>query len=275
MEFICPSDLEALAFLQENFPESSANTLREWIKAGRVRVNGKAIGKSHDTIPKGAGVVIGPKVSFIDKKVKLLFEDEALVVLEKPEGLLSVATDFEKATSLHDMLKKRFHRQRVFPVHRLDRGTSGVMLFAYSEFSRKHLKQQFEQHSIEKVYFAIVAGAPPSAKGTWESYLQEDPLYSMHSTSDPEKGKLAITHYEVIGRRGQYALKPVTGKKHQLRVHCQQAGIPVVGDDRYQGPAFSRLCLHAAKLSFVHPLRKKKMHFEAPLPRVFEKFISL
>src|SRR5690349_17111678 len=168
MEHISSKECLILDLLREMYPESSANTLRSWLRAGRITVNGKSVLKANASIAAHSTVSVGPKVSFLRKGVKVLFEDEEVIVLEKPEGLLSVATDFDNTTSLHCLLKRRFHKQRVFPVHRLDRETSGVMIFAYTDFSRKRLKEQFEKHSIEKVYYAIVEGKPSDKKGTWE-----------------------------------------------------------------------------------------------------------
>lgn len=279
MQHTVSKDCLILDFLHELFPDSSLNTLRSWLRAGRISVNDKPVSKANLPLTSGACVEIGPKVSFLKRGVKVLFEDDDIIVLEKPEGLLSVATDFDNTTSLHCLLKRRFHKQRVFPVHRLDRETSGVMIFAYTDFSRKRLKEQFEKHSIEKLYYAIVQGKPPAKKGTWESYLEEDPFYSVSSTIKPGAGKLAITHYEVVSTHSSVsllALRPVTGKKHQLRVQCKEAGLPILGDKRYGtgNDPLHRLCLHAQMIQFTHPKTGKRMRFEAPLPQVFSKLFS-
>src|SRR5690349_14347174 len=168
MQYTVSKDCLVLDLLHELFPESSLNTLRSWLRAGRISVNGKPVAKANTSLSQGGVLEVGPKVSFLKRGVKVLFEDDDIIVLEKPEGLLSVATDNDNTTSLHCLLKRRFHKQRVFPVHRLDRETSGVMIFAYTDFSRKRLKEQFEKHSIEKVYYAIVEGKPSDKKGTWE-----------------------------------------------------------------------------------------------------------
>jgi|SRR5579862_1241853 len=278
MQYLSSKDCLILDFLHELFPDSSQNTLRSWIKAGRVCADGKVVSKANLPIAQGSSITVGPKVSFLRRGVKVLFEDEELIVLEKPEGLLSVATDFDNTTSLHCILKRRFHKQRVFPVHRLDRETSGVMIFAYTDYARKRLKEQFEQHHIEKAYYAIVEGKPLTAEGTWESYLEEDERYFVSSTAAPGAGKLAITHYETVSTSKwatMLRLRPVTGKKHQLRVHCKEAGIPIVGDKRYGtgNDPIQRLCLHAQKISFTHPASDKKMCFEIPLPHSFSKLI--
>ena len=214
MKYICPQDVCILEALRTLFPQSSANTLRSWIKAGRISVNSRTVFRANLELSKGAIIEVGPKVSFIDKQIKVFYEDEELIVIEKPQGLLSVATDYDKSHSLHALLKKRFHKQRVFPVHRLDRETSGVMLFAYSDYARQHLKEQFATRCVEKTYYAIVSGTLSPQKGVWESYLQEDPSYHVIEGGE----RLAITHYEILAAKKDYkllALKPITGRKHQ------------------------------------------------------------
>ena len=262
-----------LEALQGFFPDSSKATLRSWIKAGRVSLDGKRVMKAQDPVTTGASIVIGPKVHFLENGIRVLYEDRAIIVLEKPEGILSVATDYDATANLHTILKKRQKGTRVFPVHRLDRETSGIMLFAYSLSAQKHLKRQFEKHLVEKTYYAIVEGRAITPYGTWESYLTEDASYHVHSHTDPQNGERAITHYEeVCAKNGKslLRLRPVTGKKHQLRVHCKEAGIPILGDPRYgKAQSAKRLCLHAQKLSFMHPVTQKKMCFEGSLPEVF------
>jgi len=262
-----------LEALKEHFPQSSLNTLRGWLKAGRVTVDGKRATKANMSLCKGMCLEVGPKVHFLENGIKVLYEDHALIVLEKPEGVLSVATDFDATSNLHTLLKQRRRGTRVFPVHRLDRETSGIMLFAYTLSAQKHLKKQFETRQVEKTYYALVEGQPISPRGTWESYLTEDATYHVHSHTDPTKGEQAITHYETVkshGKKTLLRLRPVTGKKHQLRVHCKEAGIPILGDPRYHSASSAkRLCLHAKKLCFVHPITNKKMCFETPLPELF------
>ena len=153
------------------------------------------------------------------------------------------------------------------------------MIFAYTDFSRKRLKEQFEKHNIEKVYYAIVEGKPSATKGTGESYLEEDIFLSVSSTLKPGAGKLAITHYEHLSSTSfasLLALRPVTGKKHQLRVHCKEAGLPILGDKRYGtgSDPLERLCLHAQTITFTHPRTEKRMKFEVPLPQSFSKLFS-
>ncbi len=265
-------DMPLLEALIQLFPDSSKNTLRSWIEKGRITVEGKRAQKASQIVRKGEKIFLGNRTQFVEEKIEVLFEDDHLVVINKPEGLLSVATDFQKWATAHAILKRRFHAGRVYPVHRLDRETSGVMLFTYSESARDAFKKLFLSHDIEREYFAVVEGLVQEEKGTWQSYLHEDAAYNVRSVSDPELGQLAITHYEILKRkRSTTALKLTleTGRKNQIRVHCKEAGHPVVGDKKYCAEAnlAGRLCLHARKLGFIHPFTKKHLSFETPIPQ--------
>ena len=267
-----------LEVLKKLAPDSSINTLRSWIDKGRVTVAGKVVAKSNHPVLPGEEVVIGHRVHFARGGIKILFEDKTLVVLEKPPGLLSVATDFKDEHTVHTILKRRDHIDRVYPVHRLDRDTSGVMLFAYTEAARDHLKEQFEKRLVEKMYIAVIEGKLNPQEGKWESFLAEDARFFVASTSSEQTGKLAITLYKVVAQNRRYSrlhLKLQTGRKNQLRVHCREAGVPIVGDKKYGSDSnpIKRLCLHAQSITFVHPVLGKKMTFEAALPQEFDQLV--
>jgi 23S rRNA pseudouridine1911/1915/1917 synthase len=276
MKGVVTQELSLLEFIQQLAPESSKNTLRSWIAAGRVLVSGERVEKGNARVFPGQEVIIGSKPIFIRNDIRIVYEDKEIVVLEKPAGLLSVETDFEKETTVHAILKKRFKGRQVFPVHRLDRETSGIMLFAYTESARDALKDQFEQRLIDKTYMAVVEGTLTPAQGTWESYLEEDEFYRVSSTIHSERGKLAITHYKVVKSNRRYSLLSLTletGRKNQLRVHCADAGYPIAGDSKYGAgtdPA-DRLCLHAHRIAFAHPRTGKAFVFESPAPLSFTK----
>ncbi len=269
-----------LEILQEMAPDSSKNTLRSWLQAGRVTVDDLCNTRANTEILPGQKISIGPKVTFLRGSVRILHEDDDIIVLEKPEGLLSVATDFESKATVHAILKRRFHNRHVYPVHRLDRETSGVMMFAYTEKAREFLKAQFEQHLVDKTYFALVEGEMSLGRGTWESFLEEDDFYYVKSTSDLQRGKLAVTHFEVLKARRNRSLlrlKPQTGRKNQLRVHCSEAGHPIIGDKKYQAVSnpIKRVCLHAQKISFAHPSTQRRMTFSISLPEIFNKIFEI
>jgi len=278
MKTIAKSQAPVIELLKELSPDSSNNTLRSWIEKGRVMVAGKVVNRSTHPVLAGQEVSVGPRVQFARGDIKILFEDDHIVVLEKPEGLLSVATDFHDEYTAHTILKRRRHPGRVFPVHRLDRETSGVMIFAYTEAARDSLKEQFEKRLIEKIYIAIVEGKVAAKTGTWESYLKEDGNFFVSSTRSEKMGKLAISHYEVIAQNSRYTslkVKLQTGRKNQLRVHCSEAGFPIVGDKKYGASSnpIKRLCLHAHSVAFDHPVLGKRMRFEVPLPEDFDRLV--
>lgn len=256
--------------LSASYPDSSKTTLRNWIANGRVEVDGQLATRANTVVTANQKISVGPRPKMVDEDLKILFEDRDLVVIDKPPGLLSVAADVELEKSAHSLLKRRFHRPRVYPVHRLDRETSGVLVFAYSDAARDGLKAQFEEHSIQREYRALVYGTLPDEKGTIQSYLTEDVRLFVHST-DAEHGKLAITHYEVLEKRKEQTFLRLileTGRKNQIRVHLSEAGFPIVGDRKYgiEGEKAPRLYLHALHLGFTHPTTQKKMSFHSPCP---------
>ena len=185
--------------------------------------------------------------------------------------MLSVATDKDDGfESVHSILKE-YCGKKVFPVQRLDRETSGVMMFALSEPARKVLQRQFKEHSITREYRAIVEGVVQEDKGTWRSHLKEDKAFFVRANPS---GVLAITHYKVLTRSPSHTQLKIhleTGKKNQVRVHCSEAGFPIVGDRRYGASSnpLKRLGLHAHLLGFVHPSTNNKMCFKSPLPPKF------
>jgi 23S rRNA pseudouridine1911/1915/1917 synthase len=250
--------LEALS------PDSSKNTLKSWVEQGRVKVDGNSPSSWHQELMPGQEVTVGPRHAFAEEGIKIFYEDEHLAVIEKPAKLLTVASLTEGERTVHTILAKRLKR-KVFPVHRLDRDTSGVMMFAYTPAAQERLKEQFAAHTIERVYLGLVEGTPTPAKGTWRSYLVEDDFYFVKSAAT---GMLAITHYEVMKVKGTTSVVKFTletGKKNQIRVQTSEAGYPVVGDRKYGArTSYGRLCLHAHVLGFYHPFRKKEMRFISP-----------
>ena len=255
-------------------PESSKTTLRSWVKEGRVAIDGVTASRADTPVLKGQKVTVSAKPRFAASKVRIVYEDRHLVAIDKPEGMLSVATAFEKTETAFGWLKKHYHPRKVYVVHRLDQDTSGVMLFALSEEGYNGLKALFAEHDIQRTYCAVVEGRVIPETGTWQSYLHEDARYHVHSSDDPSEGELAITHYQVEKQSPRYTLLKLmleTGRKNQIRVHCQQCGCPIAGDKKYGASTNSlkRLCLHAATLGFIHPVTDKAMSFVSPIPEGF------
>lgn len=268
--------LEALALAA---PEVSRNHLRLWIKHGRITIDGIVAKKGGDQVLPGQEIVLTVKQRMTDDNIQVLFEDEHLAVVRKPAGLLSVASVYQEERTLHALLKKHYYPRRVYVVHRLDQGTSGVMLFAFSKAAFRGLKEIFAKHEIERKYVAVIEGALKKKEGTWRSYLYEDEQYHVYTTRNKKMGQLAITHYKEVARGPDYSLLDVqleTGKKNQIRVHCKEAGCPVAGDQKYGAktdPA-KRLCLHAYALGFHHPVTGKWLHFEVPPPVKFHRLVQ-
>jgi 23S rRNA pseudouridine1911/1915/1917 synthase len=222
---------------------------------------------------------LGAKKEFCHYDLQILYEDQDVIVIYKPTGLLSVATENEVFRTAHDYLKRRSPNRRVFPVHRLDKDTSGVMVFAYNQDAKAHLKDQFEAHTIHREYRAILSGHLTDKKGKWESFLIEDSNYKMHECQEKEGAQLAITFYEVLQETRRLSLVKFvlkTGKKNQIRVQAAQRGHPVIGDTKYglENDTFPRLALHAMVLEFIHPKKNKKLSFSYPFPKELAKLFA-
>jgi RluA family pseudouridine synthase len=267
--------LEALRVL---YPDSSNTTLRKILQSGRVRVNGEVEKDAKRIIDAEETVDVAPKTAqhALPPEIALLYEDEAILVVLKSHGLLTVATEREREHTaqayLNDYVKQK-GEGRVHVVHRLDRETSGVLLFAKDFETREALKQRFAAHDIDRVYVAIIEGAMEPAAGTIRSHLRERRDLRMQSGAHPD-AKLAVTHYRTIASTDRYSMLEVTletGRKNQIRAHLSEAGHPIAGDQLYGSTSnpLGRLGLHAKLLGFDHPQSGKRMSFTAPLPKAF------
>ena len=274
MELAIDSPLLLLEAIRKLYPDSSRRTLQAWIKAGRFSVDGKRVSRENLTLKAGSRLV--SQETFAPPRIpglKILYEDRYLIAIDKPVGLLSVPLD-GGGSRRHalGLLRQHMDTDQIFAVHRIDRETSGVLLFARGKQAAERLNVLFAQHDLSREYAAIVEGRLKENMGTWECPLFELPNLDIVESSE---GKSAITHFEVIRRSAKFTyLKLVleTGKKHQIRVHCKRAGHPIVGDKRYgarENP-IRRLCLHAAKLELIHPFTKKKIAFYSPIPGSFQ-----
>ena len=205
----------------------------------------------------------------------ILYEDEHILVADKPAGLLTMGTDAEKTKTayyiLTDYVRKGCakSRKRIFIVHRLDRETSGIVVFAKSVEAKLCLQEQWKD--AEKKYLAVVYGRPANKEGTITSYLAENKAYRVYSTTDARKGKLAQTAYKVLKETERFSLLEIgllTGRKNQIRVHLAEKGHPVVGDRKYGkgNDAYKRLALHSKSISFKHPISGKRLTFESEVP---------
>ena len=266
------------ARLRALFPEASGRSLKQWLESGRIELNGRVCRDGRIMVEARDRVVLGTRgrVPF-PRGLGLVHEDAAMVVVDKQPGLLSMATERERERTayrlLWDYLAAQRPRARPFIVHRLDRETSGLLVFAKSEATKRNLQAQFEARTVERVYVALVRGKVRREAGTLESRLIEDKSLRVHPTSGPE-GKTAITSYRVIGHGQDTTLLELslgTGRRRQIRVQLAAIGHPIVGDREHGGPSgpFRRLCLHAKRLGFVHPTTGKPMRFDSAAPEAW------
>jgi len=234
---------------------------------------------------KGGGVHrrSGSATRFLPRGLALIYEDDDILVVDKPAGLLTIATTREKTRTayfaLTNYLRKGSARSpvRLFIVHRLDRETSGVLVFAKTAEAKMRLQDQWKE--TEKKYLAVVHGRPAKSVQTITTYLAENKAHIVYSTADTAEGKLSRTAYGVLRQAKDFCLlevTPLTGRKHQIRVHLAGIGHPIVGDPKYgkAGDSHSRLALHARSLTFNHPGSGKRLTFEAPVPGFFAALVG-
>ncbi len=222
-----------------------------------------------------------PPKRYHPKGLGILFEDQDIIVVDKSCGLLSVSTDKETQLTAHYLLGQYVKKgnskskNRVFIVHRIDKHTSGVLIFAKTEQSKRFLQDEWK--SFSKTYFAVVAGKLPEQQGEIVSYLTENRAFKVYSVQDSSLGKISKTNYQVLKETEEYSLLKLnllTGRKNQIRVHLADIGNPILGDKAYgvKSNEVKRLLLHSSSLSFIHPVTKQKMTIEADLPKDFSKF---
>ncbi len=267
--------INAIELLQKQFPQNSKSSLQKWIKHGRIYYLGRVVKRANQPVSSSGELTLNKK-EIQRFSFPVLFEDDDLIVVNKPAQLLSVASLDPDERSVHEYLKKEFKPQKIYPVHRLDREVCGPLIFAKTKRASDALKEAFFERCVKREYKAIVEGLLQPSEGTWESYLEEKANYKVHVTKD--QGKHAVTHYTVLDQNkaaSLIALTLDTGRKNQLRVHSQQSGHSIVGDVKY-GSSFERgakFALMAHKLDFKHPFTEQELTFEVEPPPFFKKLL--
>ncbi len=288
MKHIVEEPAELLAFLFSAWPEEKRKQVRTWLKFQCVTVNGRAVSQFNHPLRRGDEVAIrddgfaAPRTT-LAMGIKVLFEDASLIVIDKPEGLLSIASEAEPERTAYFQLTEYLRagnpraRERVWIVHRLDRETSGLMVFAKTPRVKETLQATWD--AVEKHYEAVVEGRLPKAAGVLKSDLDERNPYKVFSAPRSEFTRHAVTHYRVLAEaagRSLVELRLETGRRHQIRVQLKDAGCPIVGDEKYGSrtdPA-KRLGLHAVKLEFPHPVTGEKLKFVSALPKELARLVK-
>ena len=263
-----------IEFLKKTFSNLSKNSVKSLLHNEKVFVNGNMTTKYNYELNVGDVVEIREKVA---KNIDIIYEDKNIIVINKPSGLLTVATEKEKnKTAYHlvmEYLKKKNKNNRIFIIHRLDKDTSGIIMFAKNERA-KHLYQDNWNDIVKKrCYYAVIDGKMQNKEGTIKSYLKENGnmVYSVKDRS----GKIAITEYKVLKERKNISLLDInlkTGRKNQIRVHMKENKTPILGDLKYgeKSKLINRLALHAYKLELINPVTKKLLTFEVNMPNEFK-----
>ncbi len=281
--FTVSEKTELMTFLMTKMEYKSRNKIKSLLGHKMVLVDGATVTQFNHPLLPGQKVQIGSGQKQKEKAPKeytIVFEDADIIVIDKQAGLLSIATDDEKRATAYSLLSQHVKKQnrdnKIFIVHRLDRDTSGLLVFAKSENVKRKMQDSWDETVLERTYIAVVEGCVEKNKDTISSFLFEGKTYKMHSSRDEEKGQKAITHYQVLKKKKEFSLLKVnleTGRKNQIRVHMQEIGHSIVGDRKYGALSnpLKRMGLHAQKLAFLHPSSGKKMYFESETPASFLK----
>jgi len=281
--FAVTEPMELLTFLLQAMPTKGRNKVKDLLTRKQVSVDDQVVTQYNHVLTSGQSVLIGSSPRRPDELLyglRILFEDDDLIVIDKESGLLTIASATEKERTAYHQLVEHVRREnpqnRIFIVHRLDRDTSGVMMFAKSERVQQSLQTAWKEMVTERLYVAFVEGRVRQSTGNIVSWLKETSTLMVYSSKTPNGGQKAVTHYQVIEHADEFTLLEVrleTGRKNQIRVHLQDIGHSVVGDKKYGATKnpIGRLGLHAKVLAFQHPTTGKSVRFEAEVPHSFLK----
>ncbi|MDE6200062.1 MAG: RluA family pseudouridine synthase [Muribaculaceae bacterium] len=275
-----------LEFLFASMPQRKRTTVKELLRHNQVKVNDEVV--TQFDIPLTAADTVHVNLTrefprFYNRRLKIVHEDGDIIVVNKGYGLLSMGNDKVKEGTAYSILKEYVKwvdpRQKIFIVHRLDRDTSGLMMFAKNVESKESMQHNWNNMVLNRTYVAVVEGNVENDEGVIRTYLAENSKYEVYVTENPEEGQLAVTRYKVLRRKNGYTLMELeldTGRKNQIRVHMKHIGHPIAGDRRYgaKSSPIHRLALHARTLRFVHPISRREMNFSTPVPASFQKMVN-
>ena len=286
LEYKVREKSELMKFLQEAMPDSSKSKIKELLSHS-VCVDGRRVSQYNYPLQPGMAVTIekaGYRERLKPRELDIVYEDEHLLVVNKHEGLLSYSkkpTDTTVITVLNRYLFMSHQKCNAHIVHRLDRDTSGLMIFSKSKQVSQRFEEDWKGLVYDRAYVAVVWGRPEKEEDTVKSYFTDGEFCVLSSPTD-NGGKLAVTHYRVVGTSRRYSmveLKLDTGRRNQIRVHMRDLKHPVVHDPMYgykdDVSPINRLALHAFRLCFPHPITGKDLKFQTPYPTAFTKLMEL
>lgn len=281
-----PETTTLLEFVEKRLADHSKTKVKSMLKHNQFAVNSMPTSQFDTPLEDGDKVSVNFTKSFrvfSSPRIKLVYEDNDILVINKGYGVLSMGTDNIKEGTAYSIMREYVKysdpRAKVFIVHRLDRDTSGLMMLAKTMEAKDTMQHNWNNMVLNRKYVAVVEGVIPDDEGVVKSYLAETAQFEVYSTQDPTKGQLAITRYKVLKRSSGYTLVELeldTGRKNQIRVHMKDLGHPIVGDRKYGASSspIRRLALHARTLRFVHPITRKEMNFELPVPTRFAGLVK-
>ncbi|MBQ7041539.1 MAG: RluA family pseudouridine synthase [Muribaculaceae bacterium] len=284
--YLPQGDTTLLPFLIESMPQRKRTSIKELLKHNQVAINNIPTTQFDSEIHPGDTVKVNLTREFrlfYHRRIKLVYEDDDIIVVNKGYGLLSMGTDRVKDGTAYsivrDYIKWQDPRNKLFIVHRLDRDTSGLMMFAKNEQAKETMQHNWNNMVLNRKYLAVVEGKVEQESGSVRSYLAETSQYEVYSTQNPDEGQLAVTRYRTLKCKNGYSLLEVeldTGRKNQIRVHMKDLGHPIAGDRKYgaKSSPIHRLALHAQTLRFVHPVTRREMNFETPIPTSFASMVK-
>lgn len=272
---------ELMKFLISELPGKSRNNIKSLLAHGQILLEQEIVSQYNHLLEAGQEVIVNlaraEDVSHL-QGLKILFEDAYIIVVEKPAGLLSVSSDTEKEQTAHSVLSAHLKRanpkSRVFVVHRLDRETSGVMMFAKSQEIQRSLQDDWKKVVLERSYIVVVEGIVTKEQDTITSWLKQSKTLKVYSCPTPNDGQKAVTQYKRMKQSKKYSMLEArleTGRKNQIRVHMQDIGHSIIGDKKYGATTnpIKRLGLHARVLAFKHPINGEEVHIETEIPKGF------
>ena len=279
--YVVKEPSELLAWLMENLHDSRTK-IKATLSGKGIKVNGKIVAQFDYPLVPGMKIAVSKTKQnnqFKNHYIKLVYEDRYLVVIEKKPGILSMAaghSSLNVKTVLDNYFKQTRQRCQAHVVHRLDRETSGLMIYAKDKQTELALEADWHNIVFDRRYVAVLSGEVVDNEGTIANWLKDNKAYVTYSSPVDNGGKYAVTHFHVLARTYEHSLvefKLETGRKNQIRVHAADMGHPVCDDIKYGNgdDPLGRLCLHAFKLCFYHPINHRSMEFETELPQTFRK----